>query len=166
MDIISTIIVVGTLLCLHLIFSDKKPYKSIVKEWSRPFNLKIIYYNRYSDIFECDTEEGTIYISRFNRSVHNKREYIYSIAHEIGHLIGALMDEEFDDGDTPKISDRETKKAIILDEERAWDIGRLLLKDAKLYEYHSFKKLREDCLKTYRDAKFKECKDFSKRNNK
>lgn len=136
-----------------IFYYDKRPYSYAIKQWTRPFNITIKYYSRYTDIFECDPEEGIIYISRYNKAIHNKREYIYSIAHELGHIIGALLDEEYHSDDMHKICDRETKQAIILDEERAWDIARLLLQDAGLYEYHSFKDLRQRCISTYKMAK-------------
>lgn len=141
------------LIIVLVLYFDRKPYSKVIKQWAKPFNLKIKYYSRYTDIFECDTEEGIIYISRYNKSIHNKREYIYSIAHELGHIIGALLDDEYHSDDPHRICDRETKQAIILDEERAWDIAKDLLKDANLYEYHSFMDLRQRCISTYKMAK-------------
>lgn len=149
------------LILISIKFSDRRPYHSVIKKWSRPLRFKIKYYSRYSDLFECDPEDGIIYISRFNKALHNKREYIYSIAHELGHIIGAMIDEET--GLEPRISDRETKRAIIADEERAWDIARILLKKEKLYEYHSFNGLKERCLTTYRATRAEQHKGLLKR---
>lgn len=139
---------IGILLVFLLLFRDRRPYWRIVKKWCQSFNLEIKYTSRYEEIFACDPDTRVVYICKYNKAFHDKQVYIYSIAHELGHLIGFEIDEEFYIR-KKRISNRITKEQVIADEIRAWKIAELLLKDAKLYEKESFEKLRDRCLHEY-----------------
>lgn len=130
--------------------SDRKPYNFLIRRWAKLFHLKIKYYNRYTERFEVDVIDDEMFISKYNKAVHDRKEYIYSIAHEFGHLIDAAYQEYYDD---EKYFNRLLDKhSIYEDEVQAWKIGKVLLQEAKIYDSRSFNKLKRRCLKDYREA--------------
>lgn len=143
-----TILLLG--LGLLGIIPDRKPHNRLIKRWASLFHLKIKYYSRYTERFEVDIVEEVMYISRYNKAVHDPQEYLYSVSHEFGHLIDAAY-QEYYENDTyfQRLLD---KNAIYEDEKKAWQIGKLLLQQANLYESKSFNKLKRKCLKDYRKA--------------
>ena len=138
------------LIGLLTIFSDRRPYDALIKRWAGLFHLKIRYYNRYTTRFEVDIVDDEMFISKYNKAVHDKKEYLYSLAHEFGHLIDAAYQEYYDE---ENYYDRLLNKhSIYEDEVQAWKIGKVLLQEAKVYEAKSFNKLKTRCLKEYREV--------------
>ena len=132
------------------IYSDRRPYDKLIRRWASLFHLKVKYYSRYTEKFEVDIVDDVMYISRYNKAVHDKKEYLYSIAHEFGHLIDAAYQEYYDN---ENYYDRLLNKHNIYEDEvQAWKIGKVLLQEAKEYETKSFNSLKRRCLKEYRKA--------------
>jgi len=143
-------VVLTFILTLLAVISDRLPYYFVIRKWASFFDLQLTFTSRYTDCFECDLDDKILYISRYNKSVHNRDEYIASIAHEVGHLIGAAIDEKYPE--KYQLSRRSSKKSIYLDEARAWKIAEILLQDAELYNPDRFISLRDRCLLEYRKA--------------
>lgn len=143
-------LLLGILGLLVLIF-DRQPYSKFIRQWASFFHLKVRYHSRYSEHFSVDIIEGVLYVSRFNRAVHDRYEYFASVAHEFGHLFDyAYKEYYFDDEDIYcKLTDN---KAIYRDEVVAWKIARILLQDAKQYDEKVFNELQDRCLQEYRTA--------------
>ena len=130
---------------------DRKPYADLIKRWSSLFHIKIKYHHRYSDKFSVDVVDDILYISRFNKATHDEREYLYSIAHEFGHLIDYAYVEYYYDEE--ELYDKLTDKhAIYEDEIKAWKIAKILLQQAGEYDSKSFNQLKRKCLKEYQQA--------------
>lgn len=144
-------IFLGALIGLLLSLTDRNPYRKIIKKWSRPFNMKVKYYNRYTDHFSIDIIDNIIYISRFNKAVHDPVIYLYSIAHEFGHLIDYAYREYYYE-DQHIHTDVQDNKAIYRDEVVAWKVSKILIKEAGVYDKDKFNKLRDNCLEQYRVA--------------
>lgn len=131
---------------------DRKPYWYIIKKWCEPFNITIKYTDQHKEIWAADPDLRMIFISRYNKSFRNKREYLYSVAHELGHLVGSEIDEEFYMR-KQRISNRINKRQILADEIRAWNVAEILLRDANLY-HEEFCILRDRCLKEYQEDQY------------
>ena len=146
----SIVLALVILICLLLLFYDRKPHQEIIKKWCRLFNLKVKYFNRYTERFEVDIFDNTMYISRFNKATHDNKEYLYSVAHEIGHLIDhAYKEYYYEESDVH--SESLDKKTIYHGEVRAWEIASLLLKEEGLFDEIAFNNLKERCLDDYKE---------------
>ena len=134
-----------------LLLVDRRPNRRIIRSWSKLFHMKVKYHNRYTELFSVDVMDDILYISRYNKAVHDKKEYLYSIAHEFGHLLDyAYKEYYYDDEDLyTSLTDR---KAIYQDEVSAWDIAEILLRDAAVLDEKVFFDLKERCLEEYRVA--------------
>lgn len=135
-------------------YFDRKPYSKLIKTWCTLFHMKIRYYNRYTDKFEVDVVDNILYISRYNKATHTVEEYVYSLAHEIGHLIDYAYKEHYyeDDMVASKLTD---KQAVYQDEVVAWKIARVLLIEANepgLFNQKTFNSLKNRCLNEYKKA--------------
>jgi Zn-dependent peptidase ImmA (M78 family) len=135
------------LISLFAFAFDRQPYKKLIKQWSSMFRMKTKYHSRYSDIFEVDVVDNVMYISRFNKAIHSEVEYLYSVAHEFGHLIDHAYRDYYDQ--ESKLSEN---KAVYNDEARAWRIARGLLQQTEHYDEKAFNKLRARCLQEYKIA--------------
>lgn len=141
------------LISLFTFAFDRQPYKPLIKKWSNLFRMKTRYHNRYSDIFEVDVVDNVMYISRYNKAIHSEVDYLYSVAHEFGHMIDYAYKEYYDVDNNDGASDRLTDKhAIYEDEVRAWRVARVLLQQANHYDEKAFNKLRARCLREYKLA--------------
>lgn len=147
MQITTITILIITILVL-LSIPDRQPYRRLVKQWSSLFNLKVVYSSRYSETFEVDIHDNVMYVSRYNKSTHDKDEYIYSIAHEFGHLIDHAYREYYD----KRVKDSLSAKAIIQEEQRAWKIAKVLLESNGIYDDKKFNDLKNRCLEDYKKA--------------
>lgn len=134
--------------------NDRTPHRQLIKQWATPFRMKIKWLSRYENEnpFSVDVDEAILYISKYNKAVHSsEKQYIYSVAHEFGHLIDNSMQDHFlEEAELQKLA-TENEQAY-QDEVRAWKIGKILLKNAKLFETKSFEKLKRYHLKNYRVA--------------
>lgn len=135
---------------LLLKFADRHPYHKIIKQWSKLFHLKVKFHNRYSEEFSVDVIEDVLYISRYNKAVHDKYEYLYSIAHEFGHLIDYAY-KEYSHKETEFYDNLTDTEAIYRDEVVAWKIAKTLLtSNSEEYDEERFSSLRDRCLEEYR----------------
>ncbi len=134
-----------------LFLRDRVPNRKIIKRWSRLFHMKVKYHSRYTELFSVDIIEDTLYISHFNKAVHDRFEYLASLAHEFGHLIDyAYKDYYFEEDELyKKMTDHD---AIYEDEVKAWQIAKILLQDEDVYNEKSFTDLESRCLEQYRAA--------------
>jgi hypothetical protein len=136
---------------LVLIFlPDREPYESLIRKWTRPLKMKIVFHNRYSSVYNADVIDNVLYISRFNKAIHNEQEYLFSLAHEIGHLLDYAYKEHVLD-EEELYNSLDNKKAIYADEVAAWKLAAMLLEDID-YNKQAFELLKNQCLKQYEDA--------------
>ena len=139
-------------LTLVLVFiPDREPYQEVIKQWSKLFNINIKYSHRYTDAFEVDVINNILYISTYNKSFHSKQEWLYSVAHELGHLIDYAY-KDYYNKHSSNSSQAMSSKAIYNDELRAWKIAKVLLEQRSLYNEKVFNKFKNECLLEYRKA--------------
>jgi hypothetical protein len=112
--------------------------------------MKIVFHNRYSSTYNADVIDNILYISRFNKAIHNEQEYLFSLAHEIGHLLDYAYKEHVLD-EEELYNGLDNKKAIYADEVAAWKLAEMLLEDVN-YDKEAFEHLKNQCLKQYQDA--------------
>jgi len=144
------LLVAGSMLTitLLLIVPDRQPHNKLIKQWSSLFHLKVKYTSRYSESFEVDIHDNEMYISRYNKGTHDRDEYIYSIAHEFGHLIDHAYREYYNKEERDGLS----AKAILREEQRAWKIAKVLLESNNIYDKKKFDSLKNRCLEDYKKA--------------
>lgn len=141
------LLLLGCILLLVLL-PDRQPYTSLIKTQLRLFHFRIEYSHRWGDRFEVDVMDNILYISRYNKATHTKQEYLYSIFHEIGHMISHSYREYYDKFEEDELS----SQAIYNEEVRAWRIARTLLESTDAYDKKIFDALRGRHLKDYRKA--------------
>jgi hypothetical protein len=142
-----------SLITFFAFYFDRRPYEKLINTWCSLFNIKVKYYSRYSDKFEVDVVDGILYISRYNKATHTPREYIYSLAHEIGHLIDHAYKEYYNKMEDDDEEQEMSRQSIYADEVQAWKIARVLLIEAgepNLYNVKEFNALRKKCLDEYK----------------
>lgn len=146
-----SLLIIFILAILFTVATDRQPHKKVIGRWANLFYMKTKYLSRYTDQFEVDIINNVMYISKYNKAVHNEKEYLYSVAHEFGHLIDAAYREYYFEEEElyEKLTDRE---AVYSDEVRAWKIAKVLLQNAEAYDAKVFNDLRKKCLKEYKDA--------------
>lgn len=143
------IFLIFLILLLLFLMPDRPPYSQVIKQWSKLFNLKIRYSSRFSDHFEVDVIDNILYISRYNKAFHSKQEWLFSLAHELGHLIDHAYRDYYNKH--KNISNTEAnKRAIYNDEVRAWRIAKVLLEQRNLLDLKAFNKYKNKCLLEYR----------------
>jgi len=147
----SIILGLSAIVAILILFNDRKPYHYLVKRWNRMFHHnRIKYLSRWSDDYSVDVHNNVLYISRFNKSVHDRREYLYSIAHEFGHLISEAIEDYYLGTEDEDDNKQDNVQAIYNEEIRAWRIARVLLKEANQFDEKHFNKVMNKNLKQYR----------------
>ena len=143
-------IILGLLLVLLLFHVDRQPYSKIIRSWTKILRVKFVYHGRYTDDFNVDLVDDVLYVSRYHKMTHDPKVYVYSIAHELGHIIdGIYRENAYEDPD--EIFDGMTEQHTIYEEEiRAWSIAKQLLIDANIYDESFFIELRDKCLQNYK----------------
>lgn len=131
-----------------IFYYDRKPYAKIINTWCNLFHLQVIYRDRHREIFEIDVVDQVLYISRYNKATHTKEEYLYSIAHEFGHLVDYIYRDYYN----KHMKDELSPQAIYNDEVRAWKIARILLQEAGHLDKKLFDSIKNKNLNDYKKA--------------
>lgn len=149
------------LLAILGLVNDYHPKIQKLIELKNSLSFKIEYLSRFEDDYYYLTLKNIVKIPRYNKAVHDEEEYLYSVAHEIGHVIFERIEEEKE-----VIGKNFKGYKQITRERRAWDIAEMILEEkGMLKDKTKFYKLRNKCLSDYRKV-YSKRKIFKKRANR